>query len=73
MARTELHDALLAWIKYRDAECSAVYTNWYRSLITCTMAVAQQAMVAASRTRARDKDDRCRCFERLNLEGLILP
>ncbi|WP_187335991.1 lysozyme inhibitor LprI family protein [Novosphingopyxis iocasae] len=37
-ARTELRDAQRAWIKYRDAECGAVFTSWYPGSIARTMA-----------------------------------
>ena len=37
-ARTELRDAQRAWIKYRDAECGAVFTYWYPGSIARTMA-----------------------------------
>ncbi|WP_239807309.1 lysozyme inhibitor LprI family protein [Croceicoccus hydrothermalis] len=51
-ARTELRDAQRAWIKYRDSECGAVFTNWYPGSIARTMAADCSARLSRARTHA---------------------
>ena len=51
-ARTELRDAQRAWIKYRDAECGAVFTYWYPGSIARTMAADCSDRLTRARTRS---------------------
>ncbi|MEC7819221.1 MAG: lysozyme inhibitor LprI family protein [Pseudomonadota bacterium] len=51
-ARTELRDAQRAWIKYRDAECGAVFTSWAPGSIARTMAADCSDRLTRTRTHA---------------------
>lgn len=51
-ARNELRDAQRAWIKYRDAECGAVFTSWYPGSIARTMAGQCVDELSRARTHA---------------------
>lgn len=50
--RTELRDAQRAWIKYRNVECGAVYTNWYPGSIARTMAADCSDRLTRARTHS---------------------
>lgn len=51
-ARTELRDAQRAWIRYRNSECGAVFTNWYPGSVARTMAADCSERLTRARTYA---------------------